>query len=215
MRALVLCSEHWHPARVPREGLGALRDAGVEFDWIEDAGEWSAERMAGYPLVVLTKSNSTSADDNSPWMTDAVQQAFVEHVRAGNGLLVIHSGSANYAEATALRRLMGGVFLQHPPQCDVTFTPQAGHPLTAGSAPFTLKDEHYFMALDDAQADVFMTSTSEHGTQPAGWTRCEGNGRVCMLTPGHNVEVWLHPSYQALIRNGLRWCGGRLKSSLP
>jgi hypothetical protein len=27
-----------------------------------------------------------------------------------------------------------------------------------------------------------------------------------MLTPGHNVEVWLHPSYQVLLANALRWC---------
>jgi uncharacterized protein len=30
------------------------------------------------------------------------------------------------------------------------------------------------------------------------------------LTPGHNLEVWLHPSYQALLLNTLRWCGGYL-----
>jgi len=28
-----------------------------------------------------------------------------------------------------------------------------------------------------------------------------------VLTPGHNLEVWLHPAYQALILNGLQWCG--------
>jgi type 1 glutamine amidotransferase len=72
--------------------------------------------------------------------------------------------------------------------------------------PFTLKDEHYFMALDDPQADVFVTTTSVHGEQPAAWRRTEGNGRVAVLTPGHNLEVWLHPSFQALVMNCLRWC---------
>ena len=43
--------------------------------------------------------------------------------------------------------------------------------------------------------------------RPGGWTREEGTGRVCVLTPGHNVEVWLHPIYQALLGNTLRWCG--------
>jgi type 1 glutamine amidotransferase len=84
-------------------------------------------------------------------------------------------------------------------------TPRPGHPLTAGCAAFTLKDEHYFMALDDAQAPAFLTSASEHGEQPAGWTRAEGRGRVGVLTPGHNVEVWLHPSYQAILGNMMRW----------
>ena len=57
--------------------------------------------------------------------------------------------------------------------------------------------------------DVFLTTSSEHGDQPGGWTRVEGADRVCLMTPGHILEVWLHPSYQALIRNGLRWCGGQ------
>jgi len=84
--------------------------------------------------------------------------------------------------------------------------PRGEHHLTSGSESFTAVDEHYFMELDDEGADVFLTTVSEHGTQPGGWTRTAGAGRVCMLTPGHNVEVWLHPSYQAVVENSLRWC---------
>jgi uncharacterized protein len=209
IHALVLCDDYWHPAGVPRAGLGALGDSGVAFDWIEQAGEWSAERMAAYPLVVLTKANNVSSIDQQPWVDDAVQAAFRDYVRRGNGLLAIHSGTAGYQQLPLLRGLLGGVFVRHPPQCPVLVEPQHGHPLTAGAAPFTLVDEHYFMDLDDAQADVFLTTRSEHGAQPGGWTRAEGAGRVCVLTPGHNLEVWLHPSYQALIGNALRWCDGR------
>ena len=205
MRALVLCDDRWHPAHVAREGLEALQDCGFDFDWIENATEWSAERMAGYPVVALIKSNNVSASDERHWMTEVVETAFLDYVRRGNGLLVIHSGSAGYEHTPVLRGLMGGVFLNHPAQCAVTVEPKVGHPLTAGSTPFTAKDEHYMMALDDPQADVFMVTTSEHGTQPGGWTRAEGSGRVCMLTPGHNVDVWLHPSYQTLLCNALRW----------
>jgi len=122
--------------------------------------------------------------------------------------LAIHSGTAEYRETPVLRQLLGGVFDHHPKQCPVTVTPQAGHPLTAGSSAFTLKDEHYFMAMNDDSVDIFLTSSSEHGEQPAGWTRTEGAGRVCVLTPGHNVEIWLEPAYQALISNALHWCAG-------
>ncbi len=210
MYALVLCDDVWHPAHIARQGLGALGNCGFEFDWIENAGEWSAERMAGYPLVVMTKSNHISATDQRPWVTEQVQQAFLDYVRRGNGLLIIHSGTAGYHQMPVLRSLMGGAFIQHPPQCPVTIEPREGHPLTVASATFTLVDEHYFMNLDDAEADVFLTTTSEHGTQPGGWTRKEGEGRVCVLTPGHNVNVWLHPSFQALLRNALDWCGRKL-----
>ena len=208
VQTLVLCDDYWYPARVPREGLSALKDQGFSFDWIEDARTWSPERMVVSPLVILTKSNHISSTDRNGWMTDEVQSAFADYVRKGNGLLAIHSGSADYQEMTVLRSLLGGVFTHHPEQCAVTVEPQTSHPLTTGIPPFTVKDEHYFMAMYDPQADVFMTTHSEHGHQPAGWRRMEGAGRVAVLTPGHNLDVWLHPSYQALLLNTLRWCGG-------
>jgi uncharacterized protein len=141
-------------------------------------------------------------------LSEEGQAAFPVYVSQGGSLLVIHSGSAGYEDRPLMRRLMGGAFAHHPPQCPVTVEARAGHPLAAGCATFTLTDEHYFMDVDDPQADVFLAASSEHGAQPAGWTRVVGAGRVCLLTPGHNLEVWLHPSYQAVIENILRWCAG-------
>ena len=207
MKSLVLCGDFWHPARIAREGLEALSGAEFTFDWTEDTREWSSERMTTYPLAILTKSNNVSSTDQTGWMTDTVQAFFSDYVRRGNGLLAIHSGTAEYDQKPVLRSLLGGVFDHHPEQCPVTVNPQTSHPLSVGADPFTLKDEHYFMALDDTQADVFITTTSIHGAQPGGWRRIEGDGRVAVLTPGHNLEVWLHPSFQALLINCLRWCG--------
>jgi type 1 glutamine amidotransferase len=205
MRTLVLCDDYWHLARIPRAGLAALGDCGFEFDWIEDASEWSAERMGTYPLVVLTKSNNVSSANQSQWVTDDVQQAFLEYVRKGNGLVAIHSGTAGYTKTPILRALLGGVFIRHPPQCPVTLHVCDGHPLAVGSVSFTITDEHYHMEMDDPQVDIFLTTESQHDTQPGGWTRTEGHGRVCVLTPGHNLDVWLHPSFTALVTNALRW----------
>jgi type 1 glutamine amidotransferase len=209
MQVLVLCDDKWHPAQTPRAGLAPLENVVFTFDYIEHAGAWSAPRMKEYPVVLLAKANNISSTDERPWMTEEVETALHDYVRSGHGLLAIHSGTAGYRDHAMLRALLGGVFLRHPPQCQVTIEPQAGHPLTASSTPFTLKDEHYLMALDDATADVFLTTTSEHGVEPGGWTRRQGAGRVCVLSPGHNLEVWLHPAYQALISNALHWCGQR------
>jgi type 1 glutamine amidotransferase len=189
-----------------RTGLAPLEQYGFVFDWIEHADGWSAERMHDYPALIFSKMNHVSAIDQRPWIDGTVQSGFLDYVRQGNALLVIHSGSAGYDAMPVMRRLMGGVFLHHPPQCSVTVEPRAGHHLTTGADSFTLVDEHYWMALEDEQADVFLTTRSEHGIQPGAWTRMEGAGRVCLLTPGHNVDVWLHPSYQAMIANALRWC---------
>jgi len=206
MRVLVLCDDYYHPAKVVRDGLGSMKDECFSFDFIDNANDWSAERMAQYPVVILSKSDSISQTDQHSWMSAETQQAFVDYVRQGKGLLAIHSGTAGYKEKTALRKLLGGVFDQHPAQCPVTVEPDLNHPLAAGSAPFTVKDEHYFMLMDREDLNVFMISKSEHGQQPAGWTRTEGEGRVCVLTPGHNLEVWTQPAFQAVIKNTLNWC---------
>jgi len=207
VKTLVLCDDFWHPAQIPREGLGALNGTEFTFEWIENALDWSAERMADYPVTILTKSNNISSTDPTGWMTATVQSAFADYVHKGNGLLAIHSGTAGYEQVLVLRSLLGGVFNHHPEQCPVIVKPREGHPLCKGSDPFLLNDEHYFMTVDDPQAEVFMTTLSEHGEQPGAWRRIEGTGRVVVLTPGHNVEVWLHPSFQALLLNSLRWCG--------
>ena len=206
MKVLVIADDYWHPAKVAWVGLQPLAARGYALLWIEDAADWSVGQMAEYPVVLFAKSNNITAANRDPWVTPAVEQAFANYVRGGGGLLAVHSGTASYQDKPVLRALLGGVFAHHPPQCPVTVQPRLAHPLTVGSAAFTLPDEHYHMELDDPQADVFMTTRSEHGTQPGGWTRSEGAGRVCVLTPGHNAPVWLHPSFQALLENTLHWC---------
>jgi uncharacterized protein len=214
MRVLVLCDDFWHPASTPRQGLAPLSSRGYEFDFIENANEWSSERMAGYPLVVLTKSNNVSAADQANWASETTQQAFKDYVSQGKGLVVVHSGLAGYQEAPVLRALIGGVFTHHPAQCPVTVAAAGENELNQNASAFTLTDEHYFVDIADANADVFLTTTSAHGAQPGGWTRFEGAGRVGVLTPGHNLEVWLHPSFQTLLFNVLRWCSAQSESEV-
>jgi len=206
MRILVLCGDYWHPAEIPRQGLSRLEEFVFEFEWIESASEWSAERMNSFPATIMSKANQVSATDQNPWMNETIQQVFLEYVRGGHGLLVIHSGAVGCEQLPIVRSLMGGAFREHPPQCQVILEPHGGHPLAVGCESISMMDEHYFMDIDDDQIDIFLSTTSEHGTQPGGWTRFEGEGRVCVLTPGHNLEVWEHPAYQTLLYNALRWC---------
>ena len=154
MRILVICDDYWHPAAVPREGLAPLANDDMHFDFIEDAADWSAARMSTYPVVLFTKSNDVSSQDRAEWVDGAVERAFVDFVRQGGGLLAVHSGTTGYSETPALRALLGGIFTNHPKQCPVEVQLQDGHPLCQDSTPFTQVDEHYFMELDDQQADV-------------------------------------------------------------
>ena len=206
MKVLVLCEDCAHPASMTLDGLKGLPQSAYEFTYITDPAQWSLARMAEFPVVVVSKANQTSTIDDTPWASDEPGQAFVDYVSQGQAVLFLHSGTALYKNLATFRRLMGGCFVKHPPQCEVFVEPKEGHDLTTGSRSFNLKDEHYIMEMYDDDIDIFLHARSEHGTQPAGWSRFVGNGRVAVLTPSHNPAGWTQPSYQALLRNCLDWC---------
>ena len=204
VRALVLCDDTWHSAETARRGLSAFTGE-FSFEFLEDGAAWSAQKLDGFPLTVLAKANIASSKNNQPWLTEGSAPAFRDYVRCGNGLLAVHSGTSRYEKLPLMNALLGGAFVRHPDPCAVTLEPTQPHPVTAGVETFTVHDEQYFMAMNDSAAEFFLHSRSKHGVQPAGWARTEGEGRVCVLTPGHNVEVWQHPLFQKLLSNALRW----------
>lgn len=206
MRILVLSGDRHHPAAIVRQGLSSLGSDHYTFDWLEDPTDLSPDQLDRYSFLVFAKANHRNEGDSAPWVSETSAVRFVDYVERGGVILFLHAGTAVYDSVPNLCHLMGGSFVRHPPQCDVTVEPRASHPLTDGSSPFTLRDEHYFMAMHDPGVEQFLISRSEHGEEPAGWIRTQGDGHVCVLTPGHNLPVWLHPSYQALLRNCLDWC---------
>ena len=203
MNPLVLAGDLWHPASVVRQGLSGHGP----FDWQEDGGKWNADLLDGRPLVVLAKANHRHAEDTRPWADEAAAARLSDFVRKGGGLLVVHAGTSGYRDLPEMIALAGGSFLSHPPTCPVTVVPEAGHFLGAGVEVFTEPDEHYFMDFDPTGWEVFLTSRSDHGVQPAGWCRPHGQGRVVVLTPGHERAVWDNPGFQRLLGNCLRWLG--------
>ncbi len=177
MNVLVLCDDYWHPARTPRAGLAPLNGAGYAFDFIEHAADWSAARMAAYPVVLLTKSNNVSAADKTLWMTDDVQQAFVDYVRRRRAARRAFGYSRVPGDACAAPSI--GRRLRTIPSSARSPSSRWQATLTAGVEAFTVQDEHYFMDMDDAGVDLFLTASSQHGVQPAGWALPRRRRRGC------------------------------------
>ena len=80
----------------------------------------------------------------------------------------------------------------------------------AGVEDFTLpQDEHYTLDVLAEDLEVFAETSSDAGAYPAGLCRELGQGRVCILTPGHNAFAIHYPAYQRVILNALNWVAGR------
>jgi len=225
MRVLLICDDHYHPGEVPIEGIAPLRDKGFEFDIIRDGNEFKWEMLKDYNVVIMAKCDGVSPQDKSSWKTSAIQQAFVEYVEKGGGLLVAHNGTVAGQDTGVLDRLIGCKFKRHPNDSPVLVEPIKPHPITKGVESFWEADEHYQLEILADDIDVIIASYAhEQGSfkrreenpyfntpakiNPAGYVRKQGKGRVCVLTPGHHVDVWHNPEYQKVLENALRWCAG-------
>jgi uncharacterized protein len=204
IHALVLCGDQWHPAETVRRGLETLKSVNIDFVFLDDGSQWSAKKMKDFQIVVVAKANHICPTNQTPWLTVHTQWAFRDFVLGGGGLLLLHAGTS-YEDLPVMRGVAGGALLRHPDQCPVVVEPVAGHPVSSGVTVFVEEDEHYQMAQDDVHAKVFLVTRSAHGIQPAGWTRNEGSGQVCVLTPGHNPRVWANVEFQKLLGRALLW----------
>ncbi|MCL2197945.1 MAG: ThuA domain-containing protein [Defluviitaleaceae bacterium] len=231
MKILLFCDDHYHPGEVPTGGMKPLAAKGFDVDVVSDAAGFDAGRLGGYDAVVMSKCDHVSQGDNSAWKTDAVQAAFVEFVERGGGLVVVHSGtvSGEGGATDVLDRLIGCRFSSHPNNCPVTVGMLKPHPVTDGVGIFNEVDEHYHLEI--LADDVDILAAGYAGAQgeeckyesepyfnapafiaPAVYVREQGKGRVCVITPGHILEVWLNAEFQKLLENALRWCAGAQKA---
>ena len=220
MNVLVICDDIWHPGEVVVRGLRPLEKQGYELDFVMAAKDILTKAMLyDYDVIINAKGNAHSpANSNAPWFEDGVTAVmpddFREYVESGRGFIALHSGNTYQPESRKdMVDLIGNSFIGHPRQCDITARATEDHAIMRGIAPFTFRDEHYMIRLyDEAELDVFMETTSdtEAGTQPAGYTKQIGHGRLVVLTPGHNCAVLQHPAYQKILANAIDWAGGKL-----
>jgi len=226
MKLLLLCDDRYHPGDIPTKGVAPLQEKGYSIDIIHDANDFTAESLSSYDVVIMSKCDHVTLQDNSSWKTDAIQAAFVQYVENGGGLLVTHSGLvAGESDNTGvLDMLIGSRFFYHPNNSQVTAKPLKPHPITTGVGMFTEEDEHYRLEILADDIDILAASYSPPQGDPAkyvaepymndpgciapaAYVRTQGKGRVCVLTPGHTHDVWGNSDFQVLLENAVRWCG--------
>lgn len=220
MKILVLCDDIWHPAEVIERGMACLKKTEYgkeyEFDYVMDARDiLTPELLREYPVVVNAKGNNLTSGNDALWMGDGISEVGPEELRAyveaGGGLLSLHSGNSfRAATCPGYTQLVGNSFVKHPARCEVRLLITQRNPITEGVEDFSVRDEHYELDHLTDDRDEFMISESDAGgRQTAGYTRQIGQGRICVLTPGHILSVFENPQYQRLICNAVEWCAGR------
>jgi type 1 glutamine amidotransferase len=207
---LVLCDDYWHPAEVIELGIAPLKEK-YNFTIIKSAKDiLTPEMITNYPVILCCKGNNINSSNTAPWFEDGVTEVcpkeFEEYVRKGGSFLSVHSSNTS-KPGDAYTDFVGNYFNGHPPRCHVNVNMLPNHPITNEVEDFAIRDEHYNIVITASDAEIFCKSNSaDGGEQIAGYTRNIGEGRLCVLTPGHTTDVWYNKMFQRLLCNAIDWC---------
>ena len=211
MKILVICDDIYHHSEVIKPGLSFLEND-YEMIYATDMSEYSFKDkpLSDYDAVIIAKDNVVSKSKHEKWLTEDIENQFLDYAKSGGNFLFLHAGTVLCKHSEILKDIAGCEFVTHPEQCIVDFKIISNHEITKGVSEFSEKDEHYFIDFTATDADIFLEGHSQNGVQYAGYARIykSGNGesRVCVLTPGHNLSVFENPKYQKMIRNAVDWC---------
>jgi type 1 glutamine amidotransferase len=145
-------------------------------------------------------------NDTGPELfSDTQVEALTAWVRDGGNLLGIHSATVIGKSNQQMVNLLGGRFIEHPPQFTFTVYPLSrSHPIIEGVEAFSVQDEFYKQEITQ-DSQIHLVAMDRGVVFPMAWTRNEGKGKVAVLSPGHHKLVWEQSMYQKLVVQSINW----------
>lgn len=189
-----------HPSMTLMPILAApLARRGIQLTHVSTPDEaLRPEVLAHYDALMIYANHKT--------LTAAQEQALVDFVEGGKGLVALHCASAMFTEAPRYIPLVGGEFHTHGTGEFAATIVAPDHPVMRGLTPFTTWDETYVHTRHNTvDRTVLMERVDERGREPYTWVRTQGKGRVFYTAYGHDERTWRHPAFQQLVEQGTVW----------
>ena len=193
---LLVTDGMFHP---PYRGRLALHQALAQLDGFSYRHVHSLEQLPAdvekYAALVLYFHHKTIS---------AVALARLDaFVKAGGGILALHSATASFKNAPHYFEIVGGRFSGHGAVEDFAVKKVKDN-IFGGMGDFSVKDELY---LHELQPGIEIHFAAQHAGQdvPIVWTHQYGKGKVCYAVPGHTTVSMRHPVVQEILQRGLEW----------
>jgi len=152
------------------------------------------------------------------------QQAFVELLKQGIGLVSLHHNLGAHRNWDEFTKIIGGKYVfadavlegkaykpstwSHDELLKVKIADRA-HPITQGVLDFEIHDETYGGFYTASDAHVLLTTDHPQNSPDIAWTKSYGKSRVFYLMLGHDSKAWANPNYPKLLAQGIRWAAGK------
>lgn len=155
---------------------------------------------------VLARYDALMIYANHKDLTPDQEQALVQFVEGGKGLVALHCASAMFTSSPRYIPLVGGEFQSHGTGEFSAEIVAPDHPVMQGLAPFRTWDETYVHTRHNpVDRTVLMERVDAKGREPYTWVRTQGKGRVFYTAFGHDERTWRNPGFQQLVEQGTRW----------
>jgi type 1 glutamine amidotransferase len=174
----------------------------------------------GWERADLTAADVVVLYDMPKTITPAQQERMRSLFPRGTGLVVLHHALVSEHNWADYERIIGGIYPTNSPPGTATTgyrhdveipvvvaTPD--HPIAAGFANFTVKDEIYWGYRVGTDVTPLLTTTHPESGKPIAWCRTEDKSRVVYVQLGHGSPCYEDPHYRDFLARSLRWAARR------
>ncbi len=216
VRVLILSGQNNHNWRETTPALEAiLRNCGRFTVAVTERPETLTAAEFAKVDVLVSNWNTFGAKAAVKEWPDRARSDFIEFVRNGGGVVVVHAGGSMFGDWTEFQQIIGATWGKgtgHGPmhEFEVTFA-GAEHPITKGLTPFRTTDELWHRMVVTGEPVVLATAFSAKDKRGSGAhepiVRITqfGKGRCFNLGLGHNVAAMQPPGFRALLVRGTEW----------
>ncbi len=153
-------------------------------------------------------------------LTPQQQEAFVQLLQEGIGLVSLHHNLAAYFDWDEFRKIIGGRFILRNCQIDGKQYQQSpvshgetirvlvadkNHPITQSLEDFEIQDETYGPFYMAQGIHVLLRTEHPKNNPVIAWTHKYGKSPVFYLMLGHDRFAYKNPAFRKLVVQGIRW----------
>jgi type 1 glutamine amidotransferase len=169
----------------------------IEFTYTEAMTNLNPTYLAQFDALLIYANITRIAPEQ--------EQALMDFVSAGGGLVPIHCASYCFHNSTNYIALVGAQFRRHGAGVFKETIVNADHPVMKGLTEIESWDETYVHTKHNTNRVVLAERRDDSGAEPWTWVREHGKGRVFYTAWGHDQRTWSNAGFQALVENGIRW----------
>lgn len=159
-----------------------------------------------------------------PGLSPEQQQAFVQLLEGGIGVVALHHTLAAHQQWPVYAKLIGGKFHLEERVVDGQTLPRSGydhdqeiavqiantdHPITRGLTDFQIHDETYCRYDTDPEATILLTTEHPKSDRELAWAKQYGRTRAVYVQLGHDRLAYENPHYRTIVARSIRWTAGR------